>query len=405
MSRVASSRAAAAAVVAMLLLPTAGAATEQTYVSQSLWSAKHLGAVDKLLYSGRPVWAAKPTGDHVRVGLVSTGVDPSHPDLEDAVVAWHDFVELKPEPYDDHGYGTFLAGIVAARGHFQPSPFASYWLTGARGVAPEADLVVAKAVSSTEQATDRDVARALLWMLDPDGDGDAADRVHLVLLPTVVERPRLPAGQATQLPFGERTKEAVMDLTAKGVVVVVSAGNDRQKLDPPGDLPAALTVGAVDRHGLAADFNARGLGLDILAPGALVGPWPKALDTSDFSDDAYASVVGTGVASAFVAGVVALMVDADPALRETAESAAGIRRVNALQATLKGSATPVDAGEKEPIGMVVAAGAVEKVDQGADGLDWRIVGVGASLAALLVFLFARRAARAAAKARAAKSDD
>lgn len=398
-------------VVAGLLLAAPGvAAADPVYVGASLWSAKHTAGVDATWYSNRDLWEAKATGGGVRVGIVSTGVDASHPDLDDRVVAFKDLVDARPDAYDDHGFGTFLAGVVAGTGHFQWSPLQPYWLTGARGVAPDATLLVAKAVDAHGSASDVDVARAVRWMLDPDGDGRSDDRAHVILLPTEVESPKLPPSQSTHLELGERTKDAVQDAIERGVIVVVSAGDTNARLATPADLPLALVVGAVDRQGTPAAFNAHGPGLDVLAPGALVGPWPEGLDVSDYAADGYASVVGTGVAAAFAAGVVALMVGADPALAAPTDAVAeGVRRANTVQNALKENAVALGGTpENEGSGMISVSPALAAVDKGADGFDWRFVALALLALAGLGYATWRKvdaAATATAKRKAEDAED
>ena len=85
-------------------------------------------------------------GDGVIIGIVDTGINASHPDLDHInIIAWRDYVNEEQDPYDDQGHGTFIAGIIAAKGKID-------------GVAPEVDMVVVKAISSSGSGTDSDVA-------------------------------------------------------------------------------------------------------------------------------------------------------------------------------------------------------------------------------------------------------
>ncbi|MEB3773390.1 MAG: S8 family serine peptidase, partial [Desulfurococcales archaeon] len=62
-------------------------------------------------------------GSGVTVAVLDTGIEEAHPELSGSVIAWADFINNEPDPYDDHGHGTFVAGIIAARG-------VSPWLNG-----------------------------------------------------------------------------------------------------------------------------------------------------------------------------------------------------------------------------------------------------------------------------------
>lgn len=55
-------------------------------------------------------------GTGVTVAVLDTGIEEAHPELSGSVVAWADFINGLPSPYDDHGHGTFVSGVIAARG-------------------------------------------------------------------------------------------------------------------------------------------------------------------------------------------------------------------------------------------------------------------------------------------------
>lgn len=75
------------------------------------------------------------TGQGSCICILDTGIAP-HPDIKDRIVAFKDFVNDRPEPYDDHGHGTHCAGIAAGDGTSSEGRYV--------GVAPEANLVGVK---------------------------------------------------------------------------------------------------------------------------------------------------------------------------------------------------------------------------------------------------------------------
>ena len=61
------------------------------------------------------------SGDMV-AAIIDTGIDAGHQDLnEGKVIAFHDFVEQRRTPYDDHGHGTHVAGTLAGEGDAEPT--------------------------------------------------------------------------------------------------------------------------------------------------------------------------------------------------------------------------------------------------------------------------------------------
>src|SRR5207244_1479631 len=69
------------------------------------WGLAHVYALD--------AWTVS-TGAGVRVAVLDTGIDATHPDLQGQVLAGYDFVNDDADPRDDHGHGTRMAGIIAA---------------------------------------------------------------------------------------------------------------------------------------------------------------------------------------------------------------------------------------------------------------------------------------------------
>src|SRR2546423_13964691 len=126
---------AAVGLVAGLTLTPAGASNDPGYAKQ--WNLEKIGA---------PAAWARTTGAHVRFVIVDAGVDLGHEDLAGKVVAQTSCLKSKGDPgnctgsgQDDVGHGTHVAGIIAANKDNG---------TGVAGVAPDAELVVAKVADS-----------------------------------------------------------------------------------------------------------------------------------------------------------------------------------------------------------------------------------------------------------------
>ncbi|MCA9795133.1 MAG: S8 family peptidase [Candidatus Eremiobacteraeota bacterium] len=266
------------------------------------------------------------TGKGVTVAVIDSGLYP-HADFQSRIKAFADMTSNRTTAYDPHGHGTNVSGILAGDG------------PEVGGVAPEASLVGVRITNA------REAIRGLEWVI--------AHKEQLgiqVVNMSLGDTPRLPAEKD---PFAQATQKAI----DAGLVVVVAAGNEcRSNVCPgtistPGTLPAAITVGALDDKATADhgddsmyQFSSHGPtrpdGVhkpDLVAPGVGVyGPLSpdSELDHSDWPHwHDYLSLDGTSQATPMVAGVAALMLEADPSLThqqiksilmETADPLAGV---------------------------------------------------------------------------------
>jgi serine protease AprX len=270
-------------------------------------------------------------GAGIGVAIVDSGVTSWHDDLgAQRVVHFADFVEFHPVPYDDYGHGTHVAGIIAGNG---------YDSSGARrGVAPGANLIVLK-------------------VLDGDGNGYISNVIaaldyavaHRAQFNIRVVNLSVAAGVYESYNTDPLTLAARRAVEA-GVVVVTAAGNFGRNakgraqnggVTSPGNAPWVLTVGATSHNGTAArpddsiapfssrgpsrfdlaakpDVVAPGVGIESLADGSSLlfatNPQARLWGTVDTVTQPYLSLTGTSMAAPVVAGTVALMLQANPAL-------------------------------------------------------------------------------------------
>jgi subtilisin family serine protease len=236
------------------------------------------------------------SGLGVKVAVIDTGIDYTHPDLGSCfgsgckVVGGYDFVNGDTDPRDDHGHGTHVAGIMAANGTVT-------------GVAPQAKLLAYKVLNQFGQGYMSDVIAALEQAVL-----DGAKVANLSLGG---------AGDAN-----DATSQAVDNATAAGMLSVISSGNNGpayQTVGSPGTARTALTVGAVDKSGVIASFSSRGYITDdnelvmkpeIVAPGVAINSTVPA--TGQLGDPSrYAILNGTSMAAPHVAGAAALLLHWD----------------------------------------------------------------------------------------------
>lgn len=257
-------------------------------------------------------------GDVV-VCLVDSGVDARHRDLDQGqVIAFVDLVNRRATPYDDHGHGTHTAGIVAGQGDGGAS---------GRGVAPGAAIVAVKVLDADNRAPASRVVSGIDWCVQ----NRARFGIEIV---TAIAQSAAPADR------GYPTAVAAQRAWEAGLVVVVPAGNrgpGSRSVTAPGSAPDPITVGSVGDPGsywhgwVLARSSGRGPTLDGALKPDLAGPGLSI--TAPRPGGGYATRSGTSMSTPFVAGVAALMLDANPAL-----SNADVKRL--LRATSRDAGAP-----------------------------------------------------------------
>lgn len=246
-------------------------------------------------------WDAGFTGAGVTVAVLDTGIDTTHPDLEGQVVLEGNFSE-SPDTVDRAGHGTHVAGIVAGTGAVDPLM---------RGVAYEASLINTKVLDDQGSGWESDIIAGMEWSAQ-----EGADILNLSL--------GVPFGFTDGTDPGSLAVNAVSE--EYGVLVAVAAGNDGYagpgSVTTPGAADLALTVGAVDKADVWADFSGQGprtgdsaLKPDIVAPGVdIIAARAAEGFLGDPVDEHYTSMSGTSMATPHVAGAAALLAQAQPEL-------------------------------------------------------------------------------------------
>jgi subtilisin family serine protease len=260
----------------------------------------HKSALDpNLTQIGAPAaWAAGLTGQGVRVAVLDTGIDASHPDLRGKVAAAANFSDSAGVT-DRDGHGTHVASIVAGTGARA---------AGARkGVAFGASLLNAKVLDDFGFGSESGIIAGMEWA--------AAQRAKVANMSL--------GGFPTD--GTDPLSQAVDRITAtRRMLFVVAAGNfgpGEQTVETPGTANSALTVGAVDAADELADFSGRGPRLgdyamkpDITAPGVdIVAARATGTTLGEPVDQWYTRLSGTSMATPHVAGAAAVMAQRWPA--------------------------------------------------------------------------------------------
>ena len=209
---------------------------------------------------------AARTSSSIKVAVVDSGVDQTHPFLESRVTSdGYDFVDVDSNPYDEFGHGTHVSGIIV-----DCTPGVKVKILPVRVLGADGNGWNSVISSGIYYAVERG-AKVINMSLNGDCTQDEEDAIDYAV--------------------------------QKGVTVVVSAGNKNEDVVKTYNCPAhkknVICVGAIDLRNVKADFSNYGSTLDVVAPG--VGIY------SCVPGGYYESWDGTSMATPHVAALAAMV--------------------------------------------------------------------------------------------------
>jgi len=237
-------------------------------------------------------WSLTTGASETVVAVLDTGVDLSHPDLQGSFVQGYDVVNRDDDPSDDHGHGTMVAGVVAARANNG---------IGGVGACSRCSVMPVKVIAGNGSGNAADVAEGILW---------AADHGARVLnMSFVLSGPDESVAQAIEYARG------------RGIVVVAAAGNaGTADVTFPAAYPGVVSVAGTDTADARYEWSSYGGWVRLAAPGCNLTTTPGA---------GYGDFCGTSSATALVSGVAGLVrsfaPDLSPDAIEQALSASALR--------------------------------------------------------------------------------
>ena len=235
-------------------------------------------------------WDITTGGTNIIIAVIDTGVGATHEDLNAKIVPGRNVITGAADPDDtddEHGHGTFSAGVCAA----ETNNF-----IGVAGVSWGAKIMPIKALDATGYGTEFDAAQGMIWAADHGA--------HII-----------------NMSFGgyddmQVEQDAVEYAFAQGCVLVGASGNDDSSdLFYPASYDEVIAVGASNEYMqrcTAADWLIGGSNygpyLDVLAPGnGIMSTWK----VSGLGGD-YEIASGTSAAAPFVSGIAALLLTEHP---------------------------------------------------------------------------------------------
>ena len=326
------------------------------------WGVRRIGA-DVVHNPGVEDVITAASGTSVKIGIIDSGIQYTHPELQDAYVGGYDFFYFDEDPMDVYGHGTHVAGTACATYNDNAYQLDGAPLYGVVGVAPACELYSLRVLNEDGVGYWSDIAAAVEWAtgatvwLEPWASGDVPGQYATGTKLDVVN---LSLGK-TGYP-GEAVETIFKTAYDSGLLIVAAAGNSGNRggnndtIIYPAKFDSVIAVGATNNTDQRATFSSTGPTLELTAPGVEVySTWNNStayygtpncrgdMATHDLGEghektyssikevetgDCYKFGSGTSMASPHVAGVAALILSVNPALsaqevriilRETAE--------------------------------------------------------------------------------------
>ena len=198
-------------------------------------------------------------GAGIKVGVIDTGIDLSHPDLVLNIKGGYNAINPLNSPNDNNGHGTHVAGIMGAVDN----------TIGVIGVGPQINLYAIKVLGASGSGYLSDVIEGLDWAI--------VNGMNVV---------NMSLGTSDDiLSF----REAVQRVNAAGIVQVAAAGNSGGSVIYPAAYPEVIAVSATNNTNTIASWSSRGPEVDLAAPGVSI--------YSTYKGQTYKTLSGTSMAS------------------------------------------------------------------------------------------------------------
>ena len=239
----------------------------------------------------------------IKVAVLDTGVDSDHPELIDNFlkddnnnIIGKRFYDNKSDNNfdDDHGHGTHVAGIIAAKTNNNE---------GIAGISVnnKIKIIPVKCINKYSDGyygNNQDISEAIKWAVD-----QGADIINLSL---------------GGLESNSLIKNSVKYACKNKCLIISAVGNTNEMVEYPAALSGVLSVGCVDENNNMANFSSYKTdntypqkpeghrGVDVVAPGLRIY---STFDNSDSGiyNNGFCYLTGTSMSTPLVTGIAALL--------------------------------------------------------------------------------------------------
>lgn len=244
----------------------------------------------------------------ITIAMLDTGLS-YHPDFDNRIVGFKDFVNGKRKLYDDSGHGTHVAGCLCGSGRISKGRY--------KGIAPYSKLVVGKVLDYMGDGNIENMAEGIEWVLEKQQEYD----IRILNI-------SIGMGEHTEKERMEKLVNLVDKAWNAGLVVVCAAGNmgpEPMTISPLGARKQVITVGCHEggyfgsREHLCENYSSRGPSPyaikkpDVVAPGTDIVSCNAGIERrGNFYRNAYIAKSGTSMATPIVSGGIALLLQKYP---------------------------------------------------------------------------------------------
>jgi subtilisin len=246
-------------------------------MNPSVTSQEYLDSWGVTRIGGDTAVALGITGAGVKVAILDSGIDYTHPELIDNYKGGYNFVYENNDPFDDgyNSHGTHIAGIIGARNNG----------TGVVGVAPEVSLYAVKVLDSTVMGDLSDILAGIDWAIT-----NKMDIINMSIGASI---------------DSNAFRDACLRAYQAGIILVAASGNQgnsynyNMSIDFPAAYGSVIAVSATNQDDTHASFSSYGPKIELAAPGVEI--------KSTFRGGGYGTLRGTSQATAHVTGAAALV--------------------------------------------------------------------------------------------------
>lgn len=236
------------------------------------WGVSRIGA--------STTFASGVTGYGIKVAVLDTGIDYTHPELSSVYAGGYNFVSGTTDPLDDNGHGTHVAGTIAA----------AHNGIGVVGVSPSVQLYALKVLDANGSGFSSSLIGAIDWAI--------ANGVQITN-----------NSYGSSVDLGTSVSDAFAKAEAIGIISLAAAGNsgtcagDTDTVEYPARYASVVAVGAADSNDARPCFSSTGSKVEVSAPGVSI--------SSTKNGGGYTTMSGTSMATPHVTGVAALIAEAE----------------------------------------------------------------------------------------------